>query len=89
MADELTVWKIAIRDDIRAPMITDTEPYWARNESERDWALENAIHRPREDYTVEEVPGPIARAIADETERFARVRAELWRQTKEAREDRG
>lgn len=77
VADEPTLWKIAIRDDIRAFMATDPSPYWASTESERDWFLEKQLKRPREDYTVEEVPGPIDRALADEHTRFDRVRREL------------
>lgn len=76
MTSEPPVWKIAIRDEIRARMVTNPDPYWARTESERDWCLRN-LHRPREDYDVVEVPGPVDRAIADERARFERVRAEL------------
>jgi len=82
VADEPTIWKIAIRDELRARMATNPGPYWAKDESERDWYLENA-HRPREDYEVVEVPGPVERAIADEQVRWERVRAEL-RQRREA-----
>lgn len=71
------MWKIAIRDEIRARMVTNPDPYWATTESERDWYLEKNLHRPREDYVVEEVPGPVSRAIADERARFDRVRAEV------------
>jgi hypothetical protein len=78
VTDEPTLWKIAIRDDIRAFMVTDPSPYWAADESERDWFLDKQLKRPREDYTVEEVPGPVGRAIDDEHTRFDRVRRELW-----------
>ncbi|MEV8610248.1 hypothetical protein AB0383_20375 [Amycolatopsis sp. NPDC051373] len=66
-----TLWRIALRDDLLVTMIgsTNPEPYWAKDEAERDWALEHQLHRPREDYVVEEVPGPHSRAIADERER--------------------
>jgi hypothetical protein len=86
VADEPTIWKIAIRDELRARMATQPGPNWATTESERDWYLKNA-HRPREDYDVVEVPGPIGRAIADERVRFERVRAELWQQRNQERED--
>lgn len=76
-SDEPTLWKIAIRDDIRAFMATDPSPYWASTESERDWFLEKQLKRPREDYTVEEVRGPIERAIDDERGRYDRVRKQL------------
>lgn len=77
MTGEPTIWKIAIRDEIRARMVTNPEPYWASTESERDWVLEHQLHRPREDYVAVEVPGPVGRAIEDEAVRWARVRAEL------------
>ncbi|EOD66891.1 hypothetical protein [Amycolatopsis vancoresmycina] len=77
MTTDPTVWKIAIRDDIRARMVTNPDPYWAKTESEKDWLLSNMIKRPREDYDVVEVLGPIDRAIDDEQERWERVRAEL------------
>lgn len=86
MADEPTVWKIAIRDELRANMATNPEPYWATTESERDWFLEKQLHRPREDYDVVEVPGPVARAIRDEQIRWKARRAELWEQRKQQRE---
>jgi hypothetical protein len=82
VTDEPTLWKIAIRDDIRAFMATNPTPYWADTESERDWYLEKGLHRPREDYVVEEVPGPIKRAVADERERWDRRRRELWEERK-------
>jgi hypothetical protein len=74
----ITLWKIAIRDDIRASMVTDPSPYWAKDESERDWYLAQQLKRPREDYDVVEVPGPVERALDDERARFDRVRRELW-----------
>jgi hypothetical protein len=90
VADEPTIWKIAIRDELRATMVTNPEPYWADTEAHRDWALEHALHRPREDYVVEEVPGPVERAIADEKVRWKARREELWQQRKQEREaDRG
>ncbi|WP_086853381.1 hypothetical protein [Amycolatopsis kentuckyensis] len=73
----ITVWKIAIRDDIRAFMVTDPDPYWAKDVAERDWYLEKQLKRPREDYVVEEVPGPIDRAIRDENIRFELARIQL------------
>ncbi|GAB3156312.1 hypothetical protein GCM10027258_62540 [Amycolatopsis stemonae] len=85
MTDESTVWRIAIRDELRATMATNPEPYWAEDAVEKDWALEHALHRPREDYVVEEVPGPLARAIADEKVRWKARRAELWRLERERR----
>jgi hypothetical protein len=86
VADEPTIWKIAIRDELRARMATQPEPYWATTESERDWYLKNA-YRPREDYVVVEVPGPLQRAIEEERVRYERVREELWQQRKQERED--
>jgi hypothetical protein len=83
--DEPTVWKIAIRDELRARMATQPEPNWATTESERDWYLKNG-HRPREDYEVVEVPGPVERAIADEKVRWKARRQELWQQQKRERE---
>jgi hypothetical protein len=81
------VWKIAIRDELRATMVTNPTPYWATTVSERDWALEHALHRPREDYVVEEVPGPVEQAIRDEQVRWKARRAELWQQRKQEGED--
>jgi len=75
-----TVWKIAIRDEIRARMATYPTPSWAQTEEEKDWVLEHLLHRPREDYVVEAVPGPILDAIPREQDRFARVRKQLWRE---------
>ncbi|MFD5089342.1 hypothetical protein ACFWMR_01980 [Amycolatopsis thailandensis] len=83
--DQPTVWKIAIRDDIRAHMCTYPSPQWASTEAEKDWVLEHLLHRPREDYTVEAVPGPILDAIPREQDRFARVRKQLWRESFERR----
>ncbi len=92
MSPEPTVWKIALRDELRVSLGTNPSPDWGETESERDWYLEKMLHRPREDYTVEEVPGPIRRAIYDEIDRFQRVRKEIrdrrkaeWRPRSEAR----
>jgi hypothetical protein len=77
VTDDPTLWKVAIRDDIRAFMATDPSPYWATTVSERDWFLAKQLKRPREDYVVEEVPGPLERALREERARFDRVRREL------------
>lgn len=77
MTDEPTVWKIAIRDEIRAFMVTDPSPYWATTVSERDWFLDKQLKRPREDYVVEEVPGPVEHALHVERARFELVRRQL------------
>lgn len=72
---EETVWKIAIRDEIRAFMATNPEPLWAASEAERDWHFAHSLHRPREDYEAVEVPAHDA--VRREIARFSAVRAEL------------
>lgn len=79
---EPMVWKIAFRDDIRAHMATSPPPHFARTEADRDWWLKTTT-RPLDEFTVEQVPGPIERAIADETERWNRVKRELRAEARE------
>jgi hypothetical protein len=57
--DGSTVWRIQIRPDILAKLATHPTPEYAKTEAERDWHLAKMLHRPREDYIVEEVPGPV------------------------------
>ncbi|MFI6304261.1 hypothetical protein ACIBCH_20515 [Amycolatopsis thailandensis] len=85
MPDEAvpTVWKIALRDELRATMCTNPTPLWAPTESEKDWVLEHLLHRPREDYVAEEVPEHDH--VAREQERFKRVRRELSEQERARR----
>ncbi|MFD5245021.1 hypothetical protein ACFWIW_10780 [Amycolatopsis sp. NPDC058340] len=77
-----TVWVIRIRDEIRAHMGTNPSPHYARTEAERDWYLQGHIHRPIEDYVVEEVPGPVERAIEAERERWERAKTEIRAETR-------
>lgn len=79
------LWRIALRDDLLLSMATDPEPYWASTDDERDWALTHLMHRPREDYDVVQVPGPVARAIADERERRRVLRANAFQVSRESR----
>lgn len=83
--DGSTLWRIALRDDILAELVGVTNPsaYLASTDTERDWYLRTGLHRPREDYVVEEVPGPIDRAVVDEMARRRRLLDEVRQQLAE------
>lgn len=52
------VWRIQLR---RAPgMSTRPEPYYASSEAERDWYLTKLLHRPADEYVVDQVPDPLS-----------------------------
>lgn len=81
MTNEPTVWVIRFRDEIRAHMATNPPAHFARTEAERDWYLETST-RPLEEFVVEQVPGPLERAIEDEQERWERAKTEIRAETR-------
>lgn len=50
-------WKIEVRDAER--LGTHPSPYYADTDAERDWFLRTQMHRPVEDYVIEQVPDPL------------------------------
>lgn len=83
------LWRIALRDDILAKLFTDPSAYWAHTDTELDWYLRTRLTRPREDYVVEQVPGPTDRAVTDEMARRQRIRAQTQRDLAERRAKHG
>ena len=76
-------WRIALRDDILGRLVTNPRAYFASTDTERDWYLRTSLYRPIEDFVVEQVPGPIGRAIADEKARRRRIADEVRQQLAE------
>jgi hypothetical protein len=83
MTDEQqTVWVIRFRDEIRVRMVTNPPAEFAVTEAERDWYLRTTT-RPLEEFVVEEVPGPLKRAMDAERERWERAKTELRREARQ------
>jgi hypothetical protein len=83
------LWRISLRDDLLVTGLdarTDLSDF-AATDAERDWHLKRlaGYGRTRDELTVERVPGPYARAIADDRERRLKLIDAYWEQRRAER----